>query len=534
MLNVVIPANRPVVPFDQSGEFRTLVNAEGLKPRAVRGAAVTMVCQVVAFVIQLAGSLVLARLLSPTDFGIVTMVTTFSLLFMNFGVNGFTEAILQRDTIDRSLASNVFWINVTVALFLTLGFALAGPLLAHFYGDARLAAIAVMISASILITSLSVSHLALLKRAMSFTAVAVNDVLGRAASVVVSVVLAWLSYGYWSLVAGAVAQPIALTAGAWILCRWIPDRPRRHAGTWPMVRFAVNTYGHFTTNYVTRNLDNLLVGWFFGPQALGFYKRAYDLTVLPVGQLSGPLQAVAMPTLSRLADDPERYRRYVLRSLSTVAFLGMGIGAAFAIIGKDLFLLLFGPKWQESGRLFTFFAPGMGSMMIYMTYSYIHLSIGKPDRLLRWGLAELIAMALMFFVGVKFGPTGVAVAWTASSWVLIVPALWYAGRPAGVRVADMIGACWRYALAGGVAAVITVVTVSAFPELAPMRGQWLAPLARSIISSGLFVTLYLGIVVALYNGLEPIRNLLGLFGNLIPGWRVSEPSRPEPPAVCTL
>ena len=76
--------------------------------------------------------------------------------------------------------------------------------------------------------------------------------------------------------------------------------------------------------------------------------------------------------------------------------------------------------------------------------------------------------------------------------------------------------------------------VSAFPELAPMRGQWLAPLARSIISSGLFVTLYLGIVVALYNGLEPIRNLLGLFGNLIPGWRVSEPSRPEPPAVCTL
>jgi O-antigen/teichoic acid export membrane protein len=422
---------------------------------------------------------------------------------VNFGVNGFTEAMLQREVMDHTLASNVFWINVSAGLALTLGFAAAGPLLARFYGDPRVTAVAVALSVTILVTSASVPHLALLKRAMSFTAVAANDVVARGVSIAVSVAFAWMSYGYWALVAGAVAQPLANCAGAWVLCRWVPGRPRRHAATGAIVRFAVSTYGHFTANYCTRNLDNLLVGWFFGPQALGFYKRAYDLTVLPVGQLTGPLQAVAMPTLSRLANDPERYRRAVLRSLSTVAFLGMGIGTGFAIIGKDLFVLLFGPKWEESGRLFVFFAPGMGSMMIYLTYSYIHLSIGKANRLLRWGFIELSVTAVLFLLGLRWGPMGIAVAWTTSSWILIVPALWYAGRPARLGIAAMMGAIWRYAMAASLAGGLTFLIIRAIPSIAVAAG-WVGAMTRSLSAMGLFVVLYLGLVVLLYQGVQPL------------------------------
>src|SRR5687767_3744434 len=161
----------------------------------------------------------LARLLTPEDFGLVAMVTTFSLLLMNFGLSGFTEAVLQRPDIDHALASNLFWINAGVGLALTLAFAAAAPVLAWLYGDARIA------------------------------------------SVAVAILLAWRGWGYWALVAGAVALPVTTSAAAWIRCRWVPGLPQRGAGTRSVLRFATYTYGCFSVGYVMRNMDNLLIGW---------------------------------------------------------------------------------------------------------------------------------------------------------------------------------------------------------------------------------------------------------------------------------
>src|SRR5206468_7179419 len=166
-----------------------------------------------------------------------------SLLLVNFGLNGFTEATLQVDEIDHFLASNLFWINVEVGVLLTIAFAAAGTLLARFYGDPRVKSVAMSMSVTILITSTSVQHLALLKRAMRFSVVSANDVLARLVSVCVSILLGWAGWGYWALVAGSVALSLSTLIGAWSLCRWIPGLPRRVIGTGSMVRFAINTYG---------------------------------------------------------------------------------------------------------------------------------------------------------------------------------------------------------------------------------------------------------------------------------------------------
>src|SRR2546427_429803 len=223
--------------------------------------------------------------------------------------------------------------------------------------------------------------------------------------------------------------------------------PRRGVGTGPMVRFAMNTYGRFTVNYFTRNLDNLLIGWRFGPQPLGLYKKAYDLFVLPANQLSAPLTTVAVSTLSRLTGDSIQYRRYYLSALSLMAFVGMGLGADLTLVGKDLILLLLGPQWEESGRIFTFFGPGIGIMLLNGTHGWIHLSIGRADRWLRWGIVEFTVTGLLFLAGLRWGPAGIAVAWVVSLWALTVPALWYAGRPIRLGIVAIIGAVWKYVLA---------------------------------------------------------------------------------------
>jgi len=511
---------RPMKPFDDQGAFRVATDLDGLRRVAVRGAGVTALFQSLGFAIQLIATVILARLLTPADFGLVAMVTTFSLLLMNVGFNGITEAVVQRDEIDHGLASNLFWISVSVGLVLTIGFAAAGSLLARFYGDARVGPVAVAMSATIFLSSASVMHLALLKRAMRFSRVSTNDLIARAMSVIVSIVLGWAAWGYWALVAGAIALPLTTCTGAWIRCRWMPGRPRRLTGTGEMVRFAMNTYGHFAANYCTRNLDNLLVGWFFGPQSLGFYKKAYDLCVLPVAQLSDPLNSVAMPVLSRLAADPERYRRYALRALSTLAFVGMGLGAGLALVGQDLMLVILGPRWLESGTIFTFFAPGIGALLIYFAYGWIHLSLGRPDRLFRWGLIEFAVIGMLFVLFLPWGPVGIAVAWVLSSWILAIPALRYAGRPADLKAADIVMAVWKYVAASAVAGGTAGLIIRHVPLLMTASG-WAGALDRSVIVSALFGALYLAAVVLLHGGLDPLRQIVTLVRDMLPGrsWR---------------
>src|SRR5262249_8940895 len=156
-----------------------------------------------------------------------TMVTTFSLLFVNFGLNGFTEAIIQREDITHSLASNLFWINLGACLLLTLGFVGAGPWMAKFYGNPLVTKVAIGTSLTILATGTLVIHQALLMRGMRFSAVYFNQIVARLVSVAVSILLAWRGSGYWALVAGTVAQPLSQSIGVWILCTWLPGAPTR-------------------------------------------------------------------------------------------------------------------------------------------------------------------------------------------------------------------------------------------------------------------------------------------------------------------
>src|SRR4030081_2497308 len=119
---------------DPMDAFQPIVAGTGVRRLAVRGAGVTVLSQSLGFAVQMIATIVLARLLTPADFGLVAMVTTFSLLLLNCGLNGFTEAIIQRDTIDHHLLTNLFWINAGAGILLTIAFAVSGPLIARFYG----------------------------------------------------------------------------------------------------------------------------------------------------------------------------------------------------------------------------------------------------------------------------------------------------------------------------------------------------------------------------------------------------------------
>ncbi len=443
------------------------------------------------------------------------MVTTFSLVLRSVGLNGFTELIMQREKITDSLASNLFWINLGIGAVLTLAFAGSGQLLALLFHNSAVVQVTKGISLTIVIGCLGYIHMGLLQRAMHFRTTAIINFLGQVLQFIVSILLAMAGWHYWALVWGSVAQTAVLAVGAWLACRWVPSPPSRAAGTGSGLKFAANVYSHFAFMYLTRNTDNLLVGWRFGARSLGLYKKAYDLFILPETQLMAPVSAVVVSTLSRVVGDREKYLSYLLRAISVLALFGMGIGAEFALVGSDIIRFLFGPGWEEAGRIFALFGPGIGVGLIYYTHGWIHLSIGRPDRWFRWGLLEVACTVTLFLLALHWGPSGIALAWTTSYFLLIFPGLWYAGKPIGLGIGTVFATVWRFFAASVAAALGTALIIHATPYFAVSHGAREA-FVRIVSVSLVFVVLYLAGVIALHQGLRPLTETVSLIHELLP------------------
>jgi O-antigen/teichoic acid export membrane protein len=490
-----------------------------LKKRAVKGAGFTVVSQASTFLMHIISTVVLARLLTPDDFGLVAMAVTFSLLLQNFGLNGFTEAVMQRETLDQPLVSTLFWINIGSSLGLTLLFMAAAPALSWLYHEPRLQAISIWVALSIIFTGLANIHAALLKRNMEFKITSAIFFASRTVGFVLAIALAWMGWGYWALVINAVAQPLVYAVSAWMFCGWRPGRPARNTGVRSMVVYALHVYGNFSLNYSSRNVDNLLVGRYFGAHALGFYKKAYDIFALPVNQLTAPLTDVALSTLSRLTGEPERYRRYYLDAVSILAFIGMALSLLLTINAHDLILLILGPQWTRSADIFMYFGPGIGIMLVYYTNSWLHLSLGRAERLFRWGFIELLVTVLSFVIGLPFGPEGVAAAWTVSFYLLTGIGLWYAGKPIDITFSAVLAAIWKYVVSALAAGAVSHHLLRSVDMIAGPFGH-LNIVVRLLVSGTLCLSLYFLAILALYRGTRPFTQLLSLAGDMAPSWLV--------------
>lgn len=275
------------------------------------------------------------------------------------------------------------------------------------------------------------------------------------------------------------------------------------------MKFAMYTYGRFSVNYFARNADNLLVGWRFGAPALGFYKKAYDLFSLSASQLVSSISIVAVAALSRARNDSVLFRQYLLGAMAIMTFVGMWIAGDLTLVGTDLIRVLLGPGWGEAGRIFVWFAPGIGAMMLYGTHGWIHLSIGRADRWLRWGLVEWAVTILLFVAAIHWGPRGIAAAWCASFWILTLPAMWFAGAPIGLRVEPIVAAVWRYVVSAIGAVAVSFLAVRNFTGSLSSEGV-LGAFLRMAFVSIMYSILYIGAVVALHRGTAPLKRLTNL------------------------
>ncbi len=495
-------------------DFFARPQSASLKSQAIKSGGVSIVAQMISLAVHMIGVIILARLLQPRDFGLVTMVTAFYLLLTNFGFNGFTEYIIQKKTVSHTEVSNLFWIHAFISLLLMLGFIAAAPIIAAFYKEPAVKLVVRVMAFGIMGRMLSTHHLALMKRKMEFIKVTTIQVVARVLSLVLAVLMALNGFQHWSVVTRQLSEIVMVGIGAWIMCPWIPGLPKKLKGEAGSLIFALQVYGNFTLNYIARNLDKILLGRFYGSKVLGNYDRAYHLASQPVAQLVVPLNNVGLATLSRLRDDPDRYRRYYTKALCVLAFLGVFGSLFLTFTGRDLIFLLLGPGWEQAGSVVTAFGPGIGAMIIYSTCSWIHLSLAKPDRWLRWNIISLVITSAFLAASAPFGPVFVAVAYSTSYYVLLVPALWYAGRPIELKTIPLLKAIGPYFGSGFVTGIILLGFTEFFPTSTHLFKE-LSPILRLCIVISFNSVIYTALVVAFHRSFNPVKDLFSFLRTLI-------------------
>jgi PST family polysaccharide transporter len=407
-----------------------------LKGRSVRGGLWTGGAQMVALMVQICSTAVLARLLEPADFGLVGMVLAFTGLFMIFQDLGLSEATIQRPRITHDQVSKLFFVNVGIGIALTVLLAALTPAVVALYDEPRLWALTPVMALVFVFAGFTAQHVALLKRQLRFKALALTQLASMTLGVAAGITSAMLSLGVWSLVVMALTQVGGLMIGATLISGWFPSMPKRRTEIRGLLKFGFDVTICAVVMFLARNADNVLIGRYLGALTLGLYTKAYGLLLLPLRQLVRPLTGVAVPTLARLQDQPDRYRRYYLRVTKIIAYTTIPMTAVLAAVSPSLIAVMLGPGWEGAVWIFKWLAIAGLLQAVFSTGSWVLQSLGRTAELRNLGLIVSPIYVASFVIGLPYGATGVAFVYAIAVNLTFIPAMWFSlrGSPIGLGV----------------------------------------------------------------------------------------------------
>ena len=473
--------------------FRTDHLRSDLKGRSIRGGAVTLAGQGFHFALQMGSTMVLARLLTPGDFGLVAMVAAITGFVVVCKDAGLSMATVQSRAIDHAQISTLFWINVALSGAMVLLLAALAPAIALLYGEPRLVWLTIGMAGSFIFMGLTVQHEALLKRQLRFRALVSINVAAQVAGVAVAIVAASLGAGCWALVAMAATTAMANAVGVWIACDWRPGLPRLHSGVRDMLAFGGNLTVSAIVNNGARSLGNILIGSMCGASLLGIYNKAYLLLLLPFQQIAAPITAVALPALSRLQFDSDGFRRYFRGGVLLMTALGMPLVAFAYVMAPDLILVVLGEQWTAVTPIFRALAPAAFVETFNVANGWAFIPLGRADRYLRCVVVSSVVIIAASVMGLPWGPIGVAYGYSAARIALRLPQAMYAFHGTPLRLSDLGSQLWRPASAAILSAAVlwAVASCDFWPH---------ASLARLAIGFLVYAPCYLLLLALLPGG----------------------------------
>jgi O-antigen/teichoic acid export membrane protein len=476
--SVLLPQTGPMSSANGNTDTRNL------KDRAIRGSVAKLFSQGANFTVRIGTIVVLSRLLDPKDFGLVGMVTAMTGVLNLFHDFGLSTATVQRREVTNQQLSTFFWINIFIGSILGCACLLSAPVMAAFYKEPRLLTVTAVLAAGFLLNAAGVQHSALLSRQLRFTTLAAIEVTALMSSSLVGVGMAFLGYGYWSLVGMTITSPAVSTICAWFATSWMPAWPRREAELGSMMRFGGTLTLNGVVVYLAYNLDKVLLGRYWGADAVGLYGRAFNIINIPTANLNDSVGGVAFAALSRLQNDLARFRSYFLKGYGFVLALTAPVTFGCAVFGADLVLVLLGPKWKDATTIFRLLAPTILVFALINPLAWLLFSLGLVGRSLKLALVIAPLTIGSYALGLSHGPQGVALAYSTAMLLWVVPHMIWCVHGTAVSFRDLVQALGRPLLSALLAAAVAEGAVLLWAE------AW-TPLARLLLGGTVLVVVYL-------------------------------------------
>ena len=433
-----------------------------VKGASIAGAGVGAATLLVKACVDFASIVILARLLTPADFGLVAMASVLLNLLRIVGDWGLVMASTQRDRLNDPQISTLFWINLGVATMLALLSIGSAPILVVVFGEPRIVRVTAVLSVTLIAIGLGAQHEAIIRRRLKYALLHSVDVLSQAVGLIAGVVAALSGLGFWSLVVYQVIARMLRTSCLWIGSGWRPGRPGRAIDVKELVAYGGRFVPVQLLAHASRGMGEIIVGAIAGVSELGLYRRAHGVVTV-VEQLKQPLKAMMPASLSRLQGQPKDYFRFYLNSLTLWCFVAIPVLGYVLSEAAFVVRMLLGEQWLATVPMIRLLSGAGLAIALGAATEWLLLPLAEMSKLIALRVLRASSIVVGILIGWRWGVPGIALGYSVAACVSVVVEIVLATKGKPISHVELMSAFIRPILAAAVASFIVIMIPDELP-----------------------------------------------------------------------
>ncbi|MBD2448764.1 MOP flippase family protein [Nostoc sp. FACHB-152] len=432
-----------------------------LRQKAVRGVLWSALESWGRQLISVGIFVVMARLLDPQTFGLVALATIFLNFLQIFLDQGLSQAIVQRQDLEKEHLDTAFWANLGVSALATILSIAGAGLIADLFKEPQITPIIRCLSLSFIISGFSSVQEAIFQRKLAFKPLAIRSLIAVIIGGIVGVTMAFMGFGVWSLVGQQLTSSVAQVLVLWWVSDWHPGFRFSQKHFKELFAFGVNVMGISLCNFFNRRSDDFLIGYFLGSTALGYYSVAYRLLQTLTQLLTSIIVKVSLPTFSRLQAEPERLRNALYKAIQFTTLITFPGFLATVILAPEIVIVVFGEKWSPSIPVMQVLNI-IGILYAYFFFnSSLMMAVGKPSWKLALDFVQSVSNVVAFAIAVQWGIVAVAAAYVIRGYLMTPLTIWVVWKLIRIDVKTYLSQ-GAVALAGTAIMLIAIAIVKYF------------------------------------------------------------------------
>lgn len=421
--------------------------------------------QGVQFILQL----ILARLLTPSEYGIISLITVFIVLGNVFIQSGFNTALIQKKDVTEEDFSSVFYLSLFVAMLLYIILFFSAPLISEFYKMNEITMILRVLAIVLLFGAFNSIQNAIISRTMKFRMLFFSSVISMITSGIVGIILAYLGFGVWALVAQQIVNQISITIILWITLKWRPKLVFSFSRVRYLFSYGWKLLLSSLIDTLYMNLRSLIVGKIYTSEMLAFYNRGEQFPQIIVSNINGSIQSVMLPTLSAEQENKRRVKEMVRRSIVTSSYILFPIMVGLAVVAEPLVRIILTEKWIECVPFLQVFCLSYALWPIHTANLQAINALGRSDIFLRLEIVKkiigVIILAISMFYGVYAIALGGLFSGIISTFINSYPNLKLLNYSYKEQIKDIIPSLLLSIVMGGIVYSILYLNMSPYITL---------------------------------------------------------------------